>query len=124
MRRLLLAIAMTIGLVVGSAHGQEISLRRAFVSCVAQAAELGMLAEMLALAEPAGTRSATFLCSGRPAQDLFMAMESVSNQTAYGETVIRSSGHGVRCLRLPTDNANCVVNIQAEAAFLDALRRR
>jgi hypothetical protein len=124
MKRLVAAIALTIELTAGPSLGQDNALRHAFMGCIAQAVELGMLADMLVLADPTGKRSATLVCSGQAAGALFSAMDGVSNQTVYGEIVIRSSGLGVQCMKPPTDNGNCVVNIQTGVPFLDALRRQ
>jgi len=62
---------------------------------VGHPAELDMLADMLVLTHPAGKRSATLVCSGPPAGDLFSAMNGVS-----------------------------LVNIETGVPFLDGLRRQ
>jgi hypothetical protein len=124
MRGLVLASAVAVGLAAPSVAAEDGPLRHAFMACIAQAVELDMLADMLVLTNPAGKRSATLVCSGPPAGDLFSAMNGVSEQTVYGEVVIRSSGLGVRCMKPSTDNGNCLVNIETGVPFLDGLRRQ
>jgi hypothetical protein len=124
MKRLVVAIAIAMEMTMAPALGEDTSLRRAFMRCIAQAVELGTLSDMLVLADPRGTRSATLVCSGEAAGKLFSAMDGISSQTIYGEIVIRSSGLGVQCMKPPTENGNCVVNIQTGTPFLDALRHQ
>lgn len=118
------AVVMTIELLARPVLAEDAPLRRAFTACIAQAVELGMLAEMISPADSGARDSATLVCSGGPAGDLFSAMEGVSSETRNGDTVIRSSGLGIRCMKPPNDNGNCVLHIQAAPPFLDALRRQ
>jgi hypothetical protein len=118
------AVVMAIELVARPALAQDAPLRHAFTACITQAVELGMLAEMIAPADSGARGSATLVCSGRPAGDLFSAMDGVSSESRNGDTVIRSSGQGIRCMKPPNDNGNCVLHIQAAPPFLDALRRQ
>ena len=124
MKAPIVAVVIATGLVARPVLAEDAPLRRAFTACITQAVELGMLAEMIAPADSGARDSATLVCSGRPAGDLFSAMAGVSNETRNGDAVIRTSGQGIRCMKPPNDNGNCVLHIQASPQFLDALRRQ
>jgi hypothetical protein len=115
---------MAIAIGSPTALGQEKVLRQALMACLVEAVRTdNLMSGMLTPPVPSDWRSISLQCSGQAAENLFSAMELVSEQTIILGNVRRHSGPGVSCFKNADrrQSTSCFLIISAGNPFLDAL---